>query len=197
MAITSFDENPRFAKKRLVHHKKCLSMLEQGVKAWDDWREKNPKLEPDLHAINFSGADLRGANFHAAYLRNADFWSANFNEANFNQAFFEEADFRDAELKEVILGKRQIIYEAYFTEEHEFCSPLRVVDLSKVKFNGADFRGINLSYANLSSADFKGANLSEADLSAADFSKAAIEEFLDNPYVNVGKAVVKGCIKPE
>lgn len=27
-------------------------------------------------------------------------------------------------------------------------------------------------------------------------SEAAIEEFLDNPYVNVGKAVVKGWIKP-
>lgn len=28
-------------------------------------------------------------------------------------------------------------------------------------------------------------------------SEAVIEEFLDNPYVNVGKAVVKGWIKPE
>jgi len=28
-------------------------------------------------------------------------------------------------------------------------------------------------------------------------SEAAIEEFLDNPYVNVGKAIVKGWKKPE
>jgi len=28
-------------------------------------------------------------------------------------------------------------------------------------------------------------------------SEAAIEEFLDNPYINVGKAVVKGWFKPE
>ncbi len=28
-------------------------------------------------------------------------------------------------------------------------------------------------------------------------SEAAIEEFLDNPYVNVGKAIVKGWMKPE
>lgn len=27
--------------------------------------------------------------------------------------------------------------------------------------------------------------------------EAALEEFLDNPYVNVGKAIVKGWIKPE
>jgi hypothetical protein len=27
--------------------------------------------------------------------------------------------------------------------------------------------------------------------------EAAIEEFLDNPYINVGKAIVKGWIKPE
>lgn len=28
-------------------------------------------------------------------------------------------------------------------------------------------------------------------------SEAAIEEFLDNPYVNLGKAIVKGWLKPE
>ena len=28
-------------------------------------------------------------------------------------------------------------------------------------------------------------------------SEAAIEEFLDNSYINVGKAIVKGWIKPE
>jgi hypothetical protein len=27
--------------------------------------------------------------------------------------------------------------------------------------------------------------------------ETAIEEFLDNPYINVGKAIVKGWIKPE
>jgi hypothetical protein len=27
--------------------------------------------------------------------------------------------------------------------------------------------------------------------------EAAIEEFLDNPYINVGKAVIKDWIKPE
>lgn len=27
--------------------------------------------------------------------------------------------------------------------------------------------------------------------------ETAIEEFLDNPYVNIGKAIVKGWIKPE
>ena len=27
--------------------------------------------------------------------------------------------------------------------------------------------------------------------------ETAIEEFLDNPYVNVGKAVIKGWMKPE
>ncbi len=30
-----------------------------------------------------------------------------------------------------------------------------------------------------------------------DGGEAAIEEFFDNPYVNVGKAIVKGWMKPE
>jgi len=32
-----------------------LEILKRGVKAWNEWREKNPDVKPDLR-----GADLKG-----------------------------------------------------------------------------------------------------------------------------------------
>ena len=35
-----------------------LKILRQGVDAWNEWREKNPELRPDLHGTNLAGACL-------------------------------------------------------------------------------------------------------------------------------------------
>ena len=65
-----------------------------------------------------------------------------------------------------------------------------------------DLSGANL-LAYLRKADLKGANLEPLTLKQRCVGalkaggETAIEEFLDNPYVNVGKAVVKGWMKPE
>jgi len=36
-----------------------VSLLKQGVDAWNAWRDENPDIRPDL-----SGADLSGAESH-------------------------------------------------------------------------------------------------------------------------------------
>ncbi len=38
-----------------------LKILKQGVEAWNEWREKNPQIIPDLSKANLSKADLPGA----------------------------------------------------------------------------------------------------------------------------------------
>ena len=57
-----------------------LKILEQGVRAWNNWRKQNP---------NIVTPDLRGAN-----LRGADLSLANLSDANFSKAIFEDADYR-------------------------------------------------------------------------------------------------------
>lgn len=54
-----------------------LAILEQDVKAWNAWREKNPGGRPDLNEAHLSeehlseadlsGADLRGATLSRTY----------------------------------------------------------------------------------------------------------------------------------
>ncbi|MEO1466682.1 MAG: pentapeptide repeat-containing protein, partial [Cyanobacteria bacterium J06633_1] len=39
-----------------------LAILRDGVKNWNDWREDNPKIEPNLKGANLKGANLKGAN---------------------------------------------------------------------------------------------------------------------------------------
>jgi hypothetical protein len=49
-----------------------LQIIRQGVDAWNEWREKNPKLlRPDLVKANLSRANLSGANLHEAVLTEA------------------------------------------------------------------------------------------------------------------------------
>jgi len=48
-----------------------LTIIKQGVNAWNKWRENNPRIQPD-----FSGADIRGINFKGMNLAGADFNNA-------------------------------------------------------------------------------------------------------------------------
>ena len=64
-----------------------LEILQQGVEAWNQWRQEHPEVTPDLEGahldhFNLSNADLRdidfgqatltGTNLHDADLRNAN-----------------------------------------------------------------------------------------------------------------------------
>ena len=55
-----------------------LRILEKGVKAFNDWREKNPFIFPNIVKANLSGADLSGADLRGADLRDTDLRQAIF-----------------------------------------------------------------------------------------------------------------------
>ena len=79
-----------------------LALLSKGVDAWNEWREANPAVTPDLAKADFRGAHLNKANFSGA-----DLWSADFSEASCRQATFQgadlmEVDFRGADLSGAI-----------------------------------------------------------------------------------------------
>jgi hypothetical protein len=50
-----------------------LDILQQGVEAWNSWRERNPSIKPDLCGEPLSEADLRDADLSGAVLRGAIF----------------------------------------------------------------------------------------------------------------------------
>jgi uncharacterized protein YjbI with pentapeptide repeats len=43
-----------------------LDLLRQGVEVWNQWRAKNPTVQPNLQRASLAGLDLRKANFSSA-----------------------------------------------------------------------------------------------------------------------------------
>ncbi|MEB3282679.1 MAG: pentapeptide repeat-containing protein [Lyngbya sp.] len=125
--------------------------LKQGVEMWNQWRERNPELKPDLRGVDLSGADLSGANLWMADLWSADLWGADLRSTDLSDTNLWRADLRGANLRNADLSG------AY---------------LWRADLRGADLTNVNLMGANLQEADLWGANLSSANLSEANLWKA-------------------------
>jgi len=133
-----------------------LAIIKQGAEVWNDWRNKNPEIQPDLRYVALSGKGLVSVNFSAALLS-----SANLRGADLSRADLSRADLSGANLIEADLSGANLI-EA---------------DLS-----GANLSGANLSYTYLIDTYLIDTDLSDANLSGADLSRAGISKtkFSDN-----------------
>jgi uncharacterized protein YjbI with pentapeptide repeats len=112
-----------------------LKILHEGVKAWNEWRDKHPKIKPDLSEASLSELDFSNANFRLADLSWADLSYSNLN-ADFVAASLKFANLRGASLADADLGH----------------TDLRGANLEQTDFIGAMFVGTNLSYLDFSSA---------------------------------------------
>ncbi len=167
-------------------NQKHFEIVEQGVDAWNKWRDENPEIEPDLSDVDLSdkrlnnanfgetdlrrsdlsNTDLRGANLVRADLRAANIRKASFNlakmcEANLSEAYLRESDLSEADLK-----------RAYFIRADLVRVDLWETDLTKADFRWAYLIGTDLKQANLTQADLRWAHLSESNLSQANLSQA-------------------------
>ncbi len=127
-----------------------LKIFNQGVAAWNRWRQKHRGLKPDL-----SGADLKRANFRYANLNDANLEHANLEGANLGRAFLEGAELQGSSQRGA----------------HFFSADLRHADLRE-----ADLREAQLWYAHLDRADLRGAALTGADLRSSDLSAADLRQ---------------------
>jgi hypothetical protein len=86
-----------------------LSVLKQGVKPWNQWREQDFSVEPDLgvqpdlsganlSGVDLSGADLSGTDLSGASLSGADLSGANLSGANLSGVNLSAANLRWADL---------------------------------------------------------------------------------------------------
>lgn len=181
-----------------------LSLLRQGTAIWNEWRERNPEIKPDLDRADFTDADLSIADLHktdlrGAKLRKTDLRGANLSEADLTEADLGLANLRRANLCRANFSKASLeatnLREAMLAEANLSCSDLyranlRVAylfeaDLSRTSLSGADLRGADLSRASLfcahafgtdlRAANLRGANLSQAILVAANLSGANLQ----------------------
>ena len=152
-----------------------LQTLQQGVDAWNAWRDRQPLITPDLGGadlgranlkVNLSGVDLRGANLGRADLRGA----------NLRGAKLRWADLRGVELSGADLGR---------------------ADLGEAKLSWANVSGANLSEANLRRANLRRANLRDTNLSEADLTEANLSEadfsWANLSWADLGEAKLSGA----
>ncbi len=126
-----------------------LTILRQGIKAWNKWRELNPHTKVDLSQIDLREENLAEANFKDAdlsqtYLMTANLWNACFSGANLSKANLREAD-------------------------------LTIVDFNKADLSGVDLSLTNLDNANFEDANLYSANLIRANLARVNFRNSKWE----------------------
>ena len=110
-------------------------LIKQGVEKWNQWREDNADIKPDL-----SECDLRQANLQ----------KVNLSYANLNKSKLQFSNLAGANLKETTLKKAKL-QEAN----------LQSANLQKANLSGADMFEVNLQYADLENVNLEGAQFSE------------------------------------
>jgi hypothetical protein len=125
------------------------AIVKKGVRAWNEWRNRNPKIKPDLSDANLPGAELSGAN-----LANADLSGANLTGAYLSRAHLSDANLNGADLSSANLSSAN----------------LSGADLSSTNLSHACLAKAFLFRTQLVGADLSGADLTAADLTRAELS---------------------------
>ncbi len=143
-----------------------LARPQQGVAAWNQWRDANRNVRPDFSKANLSGVNLSGANFF---------------KANFSEADLSRVNLFQAHLSEANISRARL-----------FKAKLSGADLSQANLSKATFSATDLSGADLSQADLYGATLTWANLSGANLAKANLEAAI-LLETNFERANLTGC----
>ena len=150
-----------------------LAILNKGMKAWNKWRNKNPKIQPDLKYLSNINVDLAGAN-----LSGADLVGMHMLKANLNSINLSGADLRGANLSGTDLSNSNLS-NANLSGAKLSNAILSSADLSNAILSSADLTGVSLIGATLFNTNFNSAylfntNMSNADLNGAKFNNARI-----------------------
>ena len=168
-----------------------VEILKQGVAAWNEWRDANPFLVPDLSGLNIY-AELNSTLTPNQRLRresidlaNVDFRRVNLTKANFHDWIRKGANLSGADLQEARL-ERAALMEVNLEKANLRRADLSYAALWGSNLAGADLHGADLSYATLWVSNLAGADLREADLSSAEFWDANLA-YANLAYANLSK----------
>jgi len=143
-----------------------LEILNQGVKAWNVWRNDNRDIRPDLSRAILNSADLVHANLKEALLSDADLRRARLcgadlrntklnntilNDATLEQAILIGADLRDASLQYANL-ENAALTDAILAGGILFLARLNGAILLNTDFSDAKIGQVSFSNVDLSAA---------------------------------------------
>lgn len=143
-----------------------LQILSQGLDVWNQWREKNPKITPNLEGADLNGRKLdyfvlSGSNLKQAQLRETSLSGASLNDASLYNADLLMANFTFARLNKADL-RYTASNNAVFSHADLTGADLSGSDLTCVNFTWAQLNGTNFSDAQMG-----GSNFGDNDLSVA------------------------------
>ena len=136
-----------------------LSLLERGVQAWNQWRQAQVNVQPNLSGVNLSGRDLTGFDLRRVNLSGTNLSGANLREANLSGANLQKGDLSAADLTGADLIEAE----------------LQEADLSWTILRGAKLAGADLTKASLFMANLTNAMLSDATLTGANLMEAVLD----------------------
>ncbi len=147
-----------------------LNKLNEGVKAWNQWRSEYQNIKPELSHAELIKANLSYADLSSADLSHADLYFANIINAELTNANVSYAN----------LANTQPI-NAHFINANLSYAELINANLSYAELSYADLRGAvltnaNLSYANLSHSRLTDADLGYATVASTTFGKVDLSE---------------------
>ncbi|QHI69546.1 pentapeptide repeat-containing protein [Tichowtungia aerotolerans] len=177
-----------------------LEILNQGVEAWNQWRDQNDLICPDLSGVDLNQAvprnlstwkngaplwdteaecftsylDLSGINLQRANLQGSFMDVVNLKNANLIRANLSKASLDGACLAHANL-RRADLSEAGLIKADLKCANLDRADLSGVCLMESGLHSASLSCANLQDAYLQGANLTGANLNGADLQRAFVQ----------------------
>jgi len=145
-----------------------VDKLLEGVDVWNQWRQDNPDVEPDL-----SDCVIGDAAFLANYkgIREAedaplDLSNINFSQVNFKQARLVNVHMHGADLSNACL--QHALLEKLYCDNSNFSdADLSMAELTNPCLKNSDFQNSKLSYAKFWNADMENVNLWSANLDFA------------------------------
>lgn len=150
-----------------------LNLLQQGVDAWNEWRERNPEIIPDLSGTSLIEADFGGANLRNVTLSGADWYEATLNSSDLTGADLSNSLFVKGDFQRVDFSG------ANFSGAKFLITNFAMANFNKANLKGADLSGSIFYMTKLVDADLRGArlfsaNLTEANLQGADLTGCSI-----------------------
>jgi hypothetical protein len=152
-----------------------LAILNQGVEAWNDWRNKNPDERPILRNLNLVGVNLIGVDLHKAILIGTNLSGAILHSANLQECIFSTATLYNTDIRSANLAGADLRW-ANFCNSFLQDANLQDIDASYAKLDGSNLLNANLCQAKFYASHLSGALLAGADLSRADFTRAELRK---------------------
>ena len=185
----------------LSHDQEHVARLLEGVKAWNEWRDRAPDIRPDLSGLDVHGLfekewdiderdelDLSGINFKDAILRGTKFFKVKLNQSTCYGSDlrcsvwrgveagginFVGSDLRNATMSLVDLSGSNLGSARTSGLKFDVVQLARVV-LRQVDLRGMKFWFSDLSHADLTEAHICGSMFDEANLTGANLNGTRI-----------------------